>query len=106
MELKGKTINFLGDSITEGAGVSNIKENRYDNRLMKMYDLTAVYNYGIGGTRIAHQKVPSEEPRRDLCFCGRAYNMYKNADIVVVSGHPFHYLTKTRAVFMDGKQTD
>ena len=30
----------------------------------------------------------------------------KDADIVVYNGHPFHYLTKTRAVFMDGKQTD
>ena len=31
MELKGKTINFLGDSITEGVGVSDIQNNRYDN---------------------------------------------------------------------------
>ena len=30
----------------------------------------------------------------------------KDADIVVFSGHPFHYLTKTRAVFMDGRQVD
>jgi imidazolonepropionase-like amidohydrolase len=30
----------------------------------------------------------------------------KDADIVVFNGHPFHYLTKTRAVFMDGKQVD
>jgi imidazolonepropionase-like amidohydrolase len=30
----------------------------------------------------------------------------KDADIVVYNGHPFHYLTKTRAVFMDGKQVD
>ena len=92
MELKGKTVNFLGDSITEGAGVSNIKENRYDNRLMKMYDLAAVYNYGIGGTRLAHQKVPYKTPRMDLCFCGRAYNMNKKADIVVVYGGVNDYI--------------
>ena len=30
----------------------------------------------------------------------------KDADIVIFSGHPFHYLTKTRAVFMDGKRVD
>jgi imidazolonepropionase-like amidohydrolase len=30
----------------------------------------------------------------------------KDADIVVFSGHPFHYLTKTRAVFMDGIRVD
>ena len=66
MELKGKTINFLGDSITEGAGVSDIQNNRYDNRLKAMLELKKLNNYGIGGTRIAHQSVPSEEPRYDL----------------------------------------
>ena len=30
----------------------------------------------------------------------------KDADIVVFSGHPFHYLTKTRAVFIGGQQVD
>jgi imidazolonepropionase-like amidohydrolase len=30
----------------------------------------------------------------------------KDADIVVFSGHPFHYLTKTKAVFMDGRQVE
>ena len=91
MELKGKIIDFLGDSITEGAGVSNL-ENRYDNRLAKMCDLKAVYNYGIGGTRIAHQKTPTAKPRQDLCFCGRAYDINRSADIVVVYGGVNDYL--------------
>ena len=91
MELKGKIIDFLGDSITEGSGVSNL-ENRYDNRLAKMCELKAVYNYGIGGTRIAHQTRPSEKPRFDLCFCGRAYNINRSADIVVVYGGVNDYL--------------
>ena len=30
----------------------------------------------------------------------------KDADIVVFSGHPFHYLTKTKAVFINGKRED
>jgi len=30
----------------------------------------------------------------------------KDADIVVFSGHPFHYLTKTKAVYIDGKRVD
>ena len=30
----------------------------------------------------------------------------KDADIVVFSGHPFHYLTKTTAVFINGKRED
>ena len=86
MKLKGKIINFLGDSITEGIGVENRKKNRYDNVLKKLAKLKAVYNYGISGTRLAHQTVPTEEARKDLCFCGRAYDMEKSADIVVVYG--------------------
>ena len=30
----------------------------------------------------------------------------KDADIVVFSGHPFHYLTKTRAVFINGRREE
>ena len=30
----------------------------------------------------------------------------KDADIVVFTGHPFHYLTKTQAVFINGKRED
>ena len=91
MELAGKTAVFLGDSITEGAGVS-IKSNRYDNKLKEMYGLSDIYNYGIGGSRLAHQSVPSDNPRMDLCFCGRAYNMNKHADIVVVYGGVNDYI--------------
>lgn len=76
---------FLGDSITEGVGVNDLN-NRYDNRLKTMLELENVYNYGIGGTRLAHQTAPSEKPRYDLCFCGRAYDLNKNADVVVVYG--------------------
>ena len=32
--------------------------------------------------------------------------MGKDADIVVYSGHPFHYLTKTTAVFINGKREE
>ena len=92
MELKGKVIDFLGDSITEGVGVSNPSENRYDNRLKAMYGLAATYNYGVGGTRLAHQKVPSEKPRHDLSFCGRAYDLNRSADVVVVYGGVNDYL--------------
>ena len=86
MKLEGLTVNFLGDSITEGTGVSNVAENRYDNRLKTAYNLKAINNYGIGGTRLAHQEKPSEKTRYDLCFCGRAYNMDPHADLIVVYG--------------------
>ena len=92
MELKGKIIDFLGDSITEGYGVSDRANNRYDNVLKRECGLEAVYNYGIGGTRLAHQRVPSDKPRHDLCFCGRAYNLNPNADIIVVYGGVNDYL--------------
>ncbi len=86
MNLEGKTINFLGDSITEGYEVTDIANNRYDNIIKNKCSLKAVYNYGIGGTRIAHQSIASEKPRYDLCFCGRAYNLNPNADITIVYG--------------------
>ena len=91
MELKGKVINFLGDSITEGVGVNDIK-NRYDNRLKEILGLEKVNNYGIGGTRIAHQSNPSDNPRFDMCFCSRAYDMDKSADVIVVYGGVNDYM--------------
>ena len=92
MNIKGFKVNFLGDSITEGAGVSDIASCRYDNRLGKLCELAAVNNYGIGGTRLAHQTKPSAKPRHDLCFCGRAFNMDKTADMVVVYGGVNDYI--------------
>ena len=53
MELKGKKINFLGDSITEGVGVS-CAEHRYPD-LIAADCGCIVRNYGISGTRIARQ---------------------------------------------------
>ena len=85
MELTGKRIAFLGDSITEGSGVLDLS-NRYDNRLKEMCGLAETFNYGIGGTRLAHKSTPSEKPRYDLCFCGRAYDIDPRADIIVVYG--------------------
>ena len=49
MELKGLKINFLGDSITEAAGVSNF-ENVYWKRIKNEYGAEVVRGYGIGGT--------------------------------------------------------
>lgn len=92
MELKGKVINFLGDSITQGSGVGDIPNCRYDNYIKREYGLKAVNNYGIGGTRIAHQMTASVNPAQDLCFCGRAYYMDESANIVVVYGGVNDYI--------------
>ena len=86
MELKGKIVDFLGDSITEGAGVEDIAANRFDNVLRELAGLKETHNYGVGGSRIAHQRRASEMPRFDLCFCGRAFDMDKAADVIVVFG--------------------
>ena len=68
MNIKGYKVNFLGDSITEGVGVTDRENCRYDNRVKKMLGLAGVNNYGIGGTRLAHQIHASSKPRHDLCF--------------------------------------
>lgn len=102
MELKGKIIDFLGDSITEGNGVTEVKY-RYDSIIKEKCALKAIYNYGIGGTRIAHKVNPSERPIFDLCFCGRAYMLNKEADIIIVFGGTNDFSTGD-APF--GKMTD
>ena len=105
MNLQNKIIDFLGDSITEGTGVSDKENNRYDNILKKTYGLKATYNYGIGGTRLAHQSTPSEKPRHDLCFCGRAYDLNRDADVIVVYGGINDYLQGDAPIGQMGDKT-
>lgn len=84
MELKNKKIAFLGDSITEGYGVSNT-EHIYWN-LIAQRSGALCYGYGIGGTRIAPQNVASPDPNWDRHFASRIEMMIPDADIVVVFG--------------------
>lgn len=84
MELKGKKINFLGDSITEGHGTSSTAKRFTD--LISASEGVIARNYGIGGTRFAKQSKPSEKARHDLDFCKRALEMDADADAVVVFG--------------------
>ena len=84
MDLFGKKINFLGDSITEGCGVA-LPENRFVDRIAAQVDAIC-RNYGIGGTRIARQQVPSGEPIWDLYFASRVEDMEADADLAVVFG--------------------
>ncbi len=85
MKLKGLNVNFLGDSITEGHGTSDL-DKVFHQLIKEKYDLKFAYNHGIGGTRIARQTVPSLKPRHDLTFELRAEIMDRNADMVVVFG--------------------
>ena len=86
MELKGKKVNFLGDSITEGVGASSV-ETCYPSVFGKIAELAEVRNYGISATRIARQIPPEVPPSRaDLDFCMRYSEMDSDADVVVVFG--------------------
>ena len=84
MELKGKKINFIGDSITEGARVASA-ENFYPNLLKKSLGLAEARNYGKSGTKIARLPVITDDPF-DKDFNLRAPDMDKDADVVVVFG--------------------
>ena len=77
-------INFLGDSITAGAGATTV-ENRYVSLVGEKLNCVA-NNFGVCGTRIAKQKTPSSEPIFDEDFYTRALTMDKDADFVFVFG--------------------
>ena len=83
MNLKGATINVLGDSITEGVGAS-CEENRYTDVFARLYG-AKVNNYGISGSRFARQRVDTGE-RHERYFCLRMDEMDPSADAVVVFG--------------------
>lgn len=91
MELKGKIINFLGDSITQGVGVS-CNEATFHGIIKEKYGLKEARNYGIGGTRIARQSEITSL-LRDRDFILRAGMMENDADVVVVFGGTNDYGT-------------
>ena len=76
-------INFLGDSITEGACISAV-DNRYSTVLCKRLGAIEC-NYGVGGTRIAKQIKQTCNPDDDVFMC-RAVKMPKDADFTFVFG--------------------
>ena len=77
-------INFLGDSITEGA-MASCEDNTFVKQVGSILNCE-VRNYGKGGTRIAKQRVPSSEPIYDKYFASRAVDMNPDADFVFVFG--------------------
>lgn len=82
MNLQNKTINVLGDSITQGVGTSS-PEHIYHAVLGRMVGAREVRNYGISGTRIARQN-----GGEDLggAFVDRYLGMADDADLVLVFG--------------------
>lgn len=84
MDLRNKTVNFLGDSITQGVAVS-CEETVFLNILRQETGLAAARNYGIRGTRIAAQ-LHAQPPDADQNFVSRVAAMDPKADVVVVFG--------------------
>ena len=76
-------INFLGDSITFGAGASKI-ENTYTYLVAKHVGAEEC-NFGVGGTRIAKQVKRTFNPDNDVFMC-RAVWLPKDADFTFVFG--------------------
>ena len=86
MNITGKTILFLGDSITEGVRGTSSQDKRYTDELARLSGAN-VYSYGVGGTRIAYQLKPTVyKPRHDMYFASRVQDMREQADCIVVFG--------------------
>ena len=86
MEIRNLKFNFLGDSITEGVGVSD-PEKKYVSVFASKYGPLLARNYGIAGTRFARQQSPTvNNPSYDRDFCSRVCELDADADVVVVYG--------------------
>lgn len=83
MDLSNKRAVFLGDSITEGAGVAGDK--LYHSILKEKLGLAAAVNCGIGGTRIAKQSADSTVEPVGGDFVARAREL-PDCDCVFVFG--------------------
>lgn len=86
MDISTKKVCFLGDSITEGYGASVPAETSYVGLFKSRYSNAKIFNYGVGGTRIAKQIVPSVCEEHDSHFISRVDEMEENADFVAVFG--------------------
>lgn len=86
MDLAGKKVVFLGDSITYGVGAT-VPEKSYVGLFKNNYPYTEIYNCGISGTRFAKQyNVPEDDELNMNRFTLRAEKLPEDADLVVVFG--------------------
>ena len=82
MNLQGKIINVLGDSITQGVGTT-APEHIYHAVLGRMVGAAEVRNFGLSGTRIARQIGPDAW---GAPFTERYLDMPDDADLIIVFG--------------------
>lgn len=86
MDLKGKKVVFLGDSITYGVGASS-PEQCYVSLFKARYPDTEFVNCGISATRYANQTgVPQDDGVNIYRFTKRVETLPEDADLVVVFG--------------------
>ncbi len=76
--------NFLGDSITAGAG-AGVPEKMYTYLVSKHFGAQE-NNFGVGGTRLAQKRVPSKNVAEDETFLERARTMPTDVDFTFVFG--------------------
>ena len=84
MELKGKKIIFIGDSITYGVGPSSF-DKTYHALIAKREGIIAK-NYGLSASKIAKYVETVYDLGDNMPFCLRASEMDTDADAVVVFG--------------------
>jgi lysophospholipase L1-like esterase len=86
MNIKGKSIAFLGDSITEGVGASS-NAATYHALIKNKCALSESLNLGISGTRISRQTVTyGGRVAWDRCFIDRVESIPLDVDLLVVFG--------------------
>jgi lysophospholipase L1-like esterase len=80
---KGKKANFLGDSITYGAGLTSRDTERFSALVKTGLELTTENNYGVSGTRLANNVTNSGADDTNAMSI-RYTSMTNDADIVFV----------------------
>ena len=83
MELNGKKIVFLGDSITAGSGITDKENGIYWQQLARLSGAECI-GYGISGHRIARQQ--KDENNGRVPYADRVESLDPDADIIVVFG--------------------
>ena len=86
MELKGKKVNFLGDSITYGVGTQCRETDCYPAVFARKNELDCARNYGLNATCIARRLAPEPHGWNGAAFIDRYAGMNDDADLVIVLG--------------------
>jgi len=85
LEVKGKRVAILGDSLTGGYGASS-DDKKYHQLLKTRCGIKEILDYGEGGTRIAAPLDIEKDNNRKRCFAYRVDEMDETADLAIVFG--------------------